>query len=199
MHALAGDSGHRPGRENVLHRVEVEQRFLHRLSAHAGGCIFVFDHSGDRFERLLRPGGEQNRGAQLPHQDRGSAHWVVRQNADGLAVILDFTLDRVSIRKPDSGDQELGPACVAVCVPRSRCSGFSPILPVVMMRAASFRCRPAPKLMIKIAALVDTVAPSAVGIPCRLDRDQGRLVCGHPMPRADYRAEAAAQFGIFCD
>ena len=34
-------------------------------------------------------------------------------NADGLAVILNFTLDRVSIRKPDGGDQEPGPACVA--------------------------------------------------------------------------------------
>jgi len=68
-----------------------------------------------------------------------------------------------------------------------------------MMRAASFDIAGTAELVIKIAALVDTVVPSAVGIHCRLDRDQGRLVCGHPMPRADYLVEAAAQFGISCD
>jgi hypothetical protein len=65
-----------------------------------------------------------------------------------------------------------------------------------MMRAASLDIAGTAELVIKIAALVDTVDPSAAGIPCRLDRDQDRLACSHPMPRADYLAEAAAQFGI---
>jgi hypothetical protein len=68
-----------------------------------------------------------------------------------------------------------------------------------MLRAASFEIAGTAELVIKIAALVDTVVVSAAGIPCRLDRNQGRLVCGHPMPRAEYLAEAAAQFGTSCD
>jgi hypothetical protein len=41
-----------------------------------------------------------------------------------------------------------------------------------MMRAASFDIAGTAELVIKIAALVDTVDPAAAGIPCRLDRDQ---------------------------
>jgi hypothetical protein len=53
--------------------------------------------------------------------------------------------------------------------------------------------------VIKIAALVDTVAPSAAGIPAALIEIKAVWYAVTPLPRAEYLAEAAAQFGISCD
>ena len=66
------------------------------------------------------------------------------------------------------------------------------------MRAASFDIAGA-ELVIKIAALVDTVAPSAAGIPAALIEIKAVWYAVTPLPRAEYLAEAAAQFGISCD
>src|ERR1051326_1526088 len=112
VHAFRGNARCGPHPSDMLHRAQSQASFPERLAAHGILGPIVVDHAGDGFEQIRFFGREQHRRAQLPYQHREFAHRIVRQNRDGIAMMLDLPLDELVVRQANAGNEIFRPALI---------------------------------------------------------------------------------------
>ena len=94
----------------MLDRIQLQLGFFHHLAMDSNVRVVFLDDAGDRFQRLLLLAGIKQRDARLADQNGGLASGVIWQHTDRLAVVLDFTLERMPIRQLHRRNVDFGPA-----------------------------------------------------------------------------------------
>ena len=109
---LGRDPGHGPGRRDRLEVAQHEPGLLLGLAPGAGLGIVLVEAAGRRLEERVRARDMEHRGAELAHQDGGTALGIVGQDRDRRAVVLDLARHRMPVGELDRELQELPPALV---------------------------------------------------------------------------------------
>lgn len=110
VNLLGGDPRAGIGRADMVEVVQAQARLLQDLAPRVLLRRAAVDEASRGFQLGLFAGDVEGRDPQLAHERRHASLWIVKKDADGIAVILDLALGLRAIGQPDLGQPELGPA-----------------------------------------------------------------------------------------